>query len=45
MLTRKSRYFAILFMIGAIVGLSVAKTASAEDKKPNIVMLMTDDTG
>ena len=32
-------------MIGAIIGVSFAHAAWAQDKKPNIVMLMTDDTG
>ncbi len=45
MLTRKSRYLAIVFMIGAIVGLSVAHTAWAQDKKPNILVIMGDDVG
>ena len=45
MLTRKSRYFAIVVMIGAIVGLSVAHTAWAQDKKPNILVIMGDDIG
>src|SRR6266849_10389341 len=40
----KSRYSAIALLIGAILGLSVAHAAWAADK-PNIVMLMTDDTG
>jgi len=45
MLTRKSRYLAIVLMIGAIVGLSVAHTAWAQDKKPNILVIMGDDVG
>src|SRR5258708_38653307 len=40
----KSRYSAIALLIGAILGLSVTHAASAADT-PNIVMLMTDDTG
>ena len=45
MFGRNSKHFAIAFLIGALMGLSVAHTASAADQKPNIVMLMTDDTG
>ena len=45
MLTGKSRYLAIMLMIGAIVGLSVAHTAWAQDKKPNILVIMGDDVG
>ena len=45
MLTRKSKYLAILLMIGAIAGLSVAQTVWAQDKKPNILVIMGDDVG
>jgi hypothetical protein len=41
---RKSRFFAIALLFGAILGLSVAHAAWAADR-PNVVMLMTDDTG
>ena len=41
----KKRYFATALLIGAIIGVSFAHAAWAQDKKPNIVMLMTDDTG
>src|SRR5271166_621424 len=40
----KNRYFVIAFLVPAIFGLS-AGGAWAQEKKPNIVMLMTDDTG
>ena len=42
---RKDKWFGVALLVGAIIGLSVAHTAWAQDKKPNIVMLMTDDTG
>jgi arylsulfatase A-like enzyme len=41
----KNKYFVIAFLIGAIFGLSAGGAAWAQEKKPNIVMLMTDDTG
>ena len=44
-MTWRSRYFAIVLMIGAIIGLSVAHTAWAQDKKPNILVIMGDDIG
>jgi arylsulfatase len=40
----RSSHFALAVLISAIIGLSIAHTAWAADK-PNIVMLMTDDTG
>jgi hypothetical protein len=42
---RKDKWFGVALLVSAIIGLSVAHTAWAQDKKPNIVMLMTDDTG
>src|SRR5258708_34967419 len=41
----KSRSLTIALMIGAIVGLSCARAAFAQDKKPNIVVIMGDDIG
>jgi len=41
----KSRVFALALMVAAFVGLSVAHTAWAEDKKPNILVIMGDDIG
>src|ERR1700676_334945 len=41
----KNRHLATALMIGAIVGLSLAHTAWAQDKKPNIVVIMGDDIG
>ena len=41
----RSRYFAGMLLIGAIVGLSVAHTAWTQDKKPNILVIMGDDIG
>ena len=45
MLSWKTRYFAIALLICAIIGLSVAHAAWAQDKKPNIVVIMGDDIG
>ena len=45
MLKRKTRYFAIVLLIGAIIGLPDAHAAWAQDKKPNIVVIMGDDIG
>ena len=45
MLTRKSRPISIALLIGAIIGLSIAHTAWAQDKKPNILVIMGDDVG
>ena len=41
----KSRYFALALLIGAIIGLAAAHTAWAQDKKPNILVIMGDDVG
>src|SRR5216684_2397760 len=41
---RKSKYFAIL-LISGLIGLSVAHIAWAQEKKPNIVVIMGDDIG
>jgi arylsulfatase A-like enzyme len=41
----KSRCFTAALMFGAVAGLPAVHMASAQDKKPNIVMLMTDDIG
>ncbi len=45
MFSWKSRPFAIVLMIGAIIGLSAAHAAWAQDKKPNILVIMGDDIG
>jgi arylsulfatase A-like enzyme len=45
MLSGKSRYLMAALLLVAVTGLPIARAASAQDKKPNIVMLMTDDTG
>ncbi len=37
MLGCKRRVFAIVLFIGGVIGLSVAHTAWAQDKKPNIL--------
>src|SRR5258707_748950 len=42
---RKSKYFAIVLLISGLIGLSVAHIAWAQDKKPNIVVIMGDDIG
>src|SRR5208283_2316311 len=41
----KNRFFGVAVLIGAIFGLSAVGAAWAQEKRPNIVMLMTDDTG
>jgi arylsulfatase A-like enzyme len=41
----KRGYFAIALLIGATISLSVAHTAWAQDKKPNILVIMGDDVG
>jgi len=45
MLGWKSRYFGLALSICAIVGLSHTYAALAQDKKPNIVVIMGDDIG
>src|SRR6202166_1792149 len=45
MLAWKSRCLAIVLMIGAIVGLSISHAAWAQEKKPNIIVIMGDDIG
>src|SRR5277367_2235255 len=40
-----SRFFIVALLMGTIIGVGFAHAAWAQDKKPNIVMLMTDDTG
>jgi len=45
MRSRKNRFFAIALLIGAIIGLSAAHAAWAQDKKPNILFIMGDDIG
>jgi arylsulfatase A-like enzyme len=41
----KSRYFAIAFVIGTVIGFSTTRAAWAQDKKPNILVIMGDDIG
>ncbi len=45
MLGWRSRPFAIALLIVAIIGLSFAHTAWAQQKKPNIIFIMGDDIG
>ena len=45
MFSRKRIRFSIALLIGAIIGLSFAHAAWAQDKKPNIVAIMSDDVG
>jgi arylsulfatase A-like enzyme len=45
MLGWKSRFFVIALIVGAIIGLYSTHTAWAEDKKPNILVIMGDDVG
>ena len=41
----KDRVFAIALLVGAIIGVFFAHSAWAQDKKPNIVVIMGDDIG
>jgi len=41
----KNGLFAIALIVGAFIGLSAAHTAWAQDKKPNILVIMGDDVG
>jgi arylsulfatase A-like enzyme len=41
----KNKCFLIALMIGTIIGFSAAHSAWAQDKKPNIVVIMGDDVG
>jgi arylsulfatase A-like enzyme len=41
----RSRFLVIALLIGAIIGLSSARAAWAQDKKPNILVIMGDDVG
>ncbi len=45
MLSWKSRPLAIALVLGAMMGVSLARSAWAEDKKPNILVIMGDDIG
>ena len=45
MLGWKNRPFAIALLITAIIGLPFAHLALAQDKKPNIIVIMGDDVG
>ena len=41
----RSRFLVIALLIGAIIGLSSARAVWAQDKKPNILVIMGDDVG
>ena len=41
----RSRFLVIALLMGAIIGLSSARAAWAQDKKPNILVIMGDDVG
>jgi arylsulfatase A-like enzyme len=43
--SRKNRWYAVVLLLGAALGLSAAHAACAADKKPNIVVIMGDDIG
>ncbi|MGB9379560.1 MAG: arylsulfatase [Candidatus Binatus sp.] len=45
MLSSKIKSFAIAVLVGLIMGLSMAHTAWAQTKKPNILVIMGDDVG
>jgi len=42
---RKNKSIAIALLVGVIMGLSAAHAAWAQDKKPNILVIMGDDVG
>ncbi len=44
MQSRNNKCYAVVLLLAGVIGLSVARAGWAADK-PNIVMLMTDDTG
>ena len=41
----RSRFLVIALLMGAIIGLSSARAAWAQDQKPNILVIMGDDVG
>ena len=43
--TWRNRFLVIALLMGAIIGLSSARAAWAQDKKPNILVIMGDDVG
>ena len=43
--SRKDRWYLVMLSLAAIMGLSIAHSAWAQDKKPNIVVIMGDDIG
>jgi arylsulfatase A-like enzyme len=43
--SRKNRWYAGVLLLGAVIGLSIAHTTWAADKKPNIIFIMGDDIG
>src|SRR5208282_2601918 len=45
MFSWKNRTFAIALLMGAMIGVSFALTAWAQQKKPNIIFIMGDDIG
>ena len=42
---RKTKWYAVALLLSAIMGLSIAHSAWAQDKKPNILVIMGDDVG
>ena len=43
--SRKNKWYAVVLLLGAVISLSVAHAAWAQDKKPNILVIMGDDVG
>jgi arylsulfatase len=41
----KMRYCGLALLIGAFIGLPVSRSVAAQNKKPNIVVIMADDVG
>src|SRR5260370_23462846 len=45
MLSRRNIFFVVSFLVGSVLGLSGTHLAWAQDKKPNILVIMGDDIG
>ena len=41
----KHKWYAVVLLVSAIIGLSIGRSAWAQEKKPNILVIMGDDVG